>query len=262
MRYRVIAALSALAAVTFLGACDARADVAVDVAADGSGTVTASVHLDAEAVSQVGDLSRSVAVDDLRAAGWVIAAPVKEKGITTLSASKKFGSPAGLDEVMSELGNRLFTGWKIRTEHGFGSTSTEVTGRIHLTGSLDQFGDDALTAALDGRPLGRTPEQLAAEAGGKPPVFPLTLTLRLPAGVTADDQHADARTEGRTRSWTFEVGDAKAVDRELAAGSDEGGALPTLFVVGGVVALVGAALLAFTPARHGRSRRRPSRPAR
>ena len=228
-----------------LGACRASAAVAVDVAADGSGTVTASLHLDAEAVARVGDPAKALEVEDLRSAGWSVPPPQTVKGETTFVATKRFGSPAGLQEVMSELGRGLFDGWKISIDDGFGSTTTKVSGRIHLSGSLDQFGDEALTAALDGQPLGRSAEQLAQEGGGKPPTFPLTVTLRLPGDV-----------ESRTHSWTFEVGDDKKVQRDLGATSEHGSLLPVVLGVGGAVALLAAALLALTPARHARSRRR------
>lgn len=245
-----------------LGACRATADVAVDVGEDGSGTVAAAVHLDDEAAARVGDPAMAVAVEDLRAAGWTVAGPVRTKGSTTLRASKRFGSPAGLQQVMAELGRGLFSDWRIRIDDGFGSTTTKVTGRVHLTGSLDQFGDDELTKALDGLPLGRSPEQLAAEGGGKAPTVPLTLTVRLPHDVTVVENQSDARTEGRTRSWTFEVGNGTAVDRELGATSETGGTLPLLAVVGGVIALLAAGLLVLTPARHARSRRRTAVPMR
>ena len=90
-----------------------------------------------------------------------------------------------------------------------------------------------------------TAEQLAQEGGGKPPVFPLTVTLRLPGD-----------TEGDTRSWSFEVGDGKRVRRDLAAISEHGSPLPVVLGVGGAMALLAAALLALTPARNARSRRR------
>lgn len=243
-----------------LSACRATADVAVDIDADGSGTVVAAIHLDDEAVARVGDPTTAVAVEDLRAAGWSIAAPARTKGTTTLRASKRFGSPAGLQQVMSELGRGLFSDWRIRIDDGFGSTTTKVTGRIRLTGSLDQFGDDELTKALDGLPLGRSPEQLAEEGGGKTPTVPLTLRLRMPADVTVVENMSDARTEGRTRSWTFEVGSGTAVDRELGATSEAGGTLPLLAVVGGVLGLLAAGFLVLTPARHARSRRRTAVP--
>lgn len=227
----------------------------VDVAADGSGTVTVAVLLDREAVARVGDLSKAVAVDDLRGAGWNVAKPETTDDGTTLRASKRFGSPRGLQGVMSELGHDLFEGWRITIDDGFGSTTTKVSGRVHLTGSLDQFGDADLTKALDGQPLGRSAEQLAAEGGGKPPVFPVTVTVRLPDDVSGEESKG-GRTEGRLRTWTFDVGDGAAVDRELGASAEGGGPLPLLVVIAGVAALVGAALLVVTPSKGARSRRR------
>ena len=167
------------------GACRATGDVVVDVTPDGSGTVAVTVHVDAEALERVGDLAKAVKVDDLTAHGWTASTPVTARGTTSLTVTKPFGSAAGLAGLMSEVSGRsgLLGRWDAKVTDGFASTGWSAGGTITATGDLAQFSDEGLASALDGLPLGRTSQELAAEWGGATPSLPVTFTVRLPDGT-------------------------------------------------------------------------------
>ena len=110
--------------VMVLAACRVEGRVDVDVARDGSGTVTVAVGLDAEAVAKVGDLTKALQTSDLAEAGWKVAKPQKAGVITWVRATKAFRSPADLGPVMSEIG--LFRSWHLKVSNGFGSTTWKI----------------------------------------------------------------------------------------------------------------------------------------
>ncbi len=132
-----------------------------------------------------------------------------------------------------------------------------VDGRVVLTGSLDQFGDSDLTAALGGLPLGRTPEQLQAELG-KGGTIPLTVQVTLP-----DERRLGRRHQRRRRVVPRRVGPlairrcrARPVDDRLHAAASSGNdARPYLwFGLAAVAVLAAVSFWIFSRSR-ARSRR-------
>lgn len=238
-----------------LTACQAEGFVDVDVAPDGSGWVRVTVRLDKEAAAKVGDPSKLVRVDDLRDAGWMVTAPdVSDKGVT-FSARKSFGSPNGLQSVMSEVvGAEVFNGWRLSVTDGFGSSTVAVKGSIRLDGSLDQLSDADLAGALDGLPFGRTPDDLAAEAGGAAPTLPVTVRVRLPAEI--DHTNGAATSDSAVRQWRVVIGDGEARTTKVVATSTDGGSLPIVLLVLAGAALVAGLGLGLTVTARRRSTRR------
>ena len=94
--------LLALLAVVLLSACQIRTEVALDVAEDGSGTVTVSVGLDPDAASRVPGLEEELRIDDLEATGWTVTGPaVEADGFTWVRATKAFASsPVGAGAIV------------------------------------------------------------------------------------------------------------------------------------------------------------------
>ena len=133
----------------------------------------------------------------------------------------------------------ILRGWTVSVHDGFGSTSWKVTGTVHLTGSLDQFSDPDLAAALDKLPIGRTADELKAEIGGEAKPFPLRVRVDLPAD-----------SEGRS-AWSFEVGDGTKVDQAVSVEASRRSSTPMTLVLIGVI----AAALAVASAAIARSRR-------
>ncbi len=180
-----------------LSGCQVRAEVTVDVAEDGSGTVEVSVGLDQEALAELpdldangigdaADLTTMVRVDDLEATGWTVERPgTDDDGFTWVRATKPFGTPAEAVAVLSELTgpDGPLRDWQVERRRSFGRTEFRVAGSADLSGGLEAFGDAGLASALDGEPLG---EDAAAieERFGRPASELVTfdLTVLLPGG--------------------------------------------------------------------------------
>jgi hypothetical protein len=189
--------------------------VRIDVHDDGSGTVTVEVVLDGEAAKRLGDVDEQLSTEDLEAAGWKRSPAARRGDDTVVSVSKPFRSAEDLPKVLAEVSGDVFGGFTVEVEDGFARTTWSVRGTVTVSGDLAQFGDERLAAALDGLPLGRTPEELAAEFGGEPTV-PLSVEVRLPTAV--DDEARGARAvDARTRAWSVDLASGGEQRRPVAA---------------------------------------------
>lgn len=168
--------------------CRVQTEVTIDVADDGSGTVSVGVGLDPDATSRVPDLDAALRVDDLVAAGWAVTDPaIEDDGHTWVRASKPFADPAEAAVVLGELTgpDGPFQGFALTEERSFARTSFELTGTVDLAGGLEAFTDDDLAALLGGEPLGASVEELEAELGEPlADVYSLDLTVSMPDGST------------------------------------------------------------------------------
>lgn len=221
-------------------ACDVSGELRVEVARDGSGTVTVEVVLDAEAADRLGDPDEQIRTDDLEAAGWERSATMARGDDTVVSISKPFGSPDDLQGVLDEVAGSMFEDFGVEVEDGFARTTWTVRGNVRSPGDLADFGDERLAAALDGLPIGRTPEELAAEFGGSPSV-PLRVVVRMPAGVDDSSRGADA-VDDRARAWTVDLasGGEQSQRVALSAGARDAGPLRWFAVA--ALLLVGAGI--------------------
>jgi len=166
-------------------------EVNVRVEEDGSGGVEVVVALDADAVERVGgDLEAVMAVDDLLEAGWSVDGPVAEAdGWTRVRISHPFGTPEEaavvFDQIAAEDGP--FQDFAVARETSFAETRWTFTGRVDLTGGLEAFGDEGLTAELDGEPLGIPVEELEAQLGESlSRLLQIRVSVRLPGEVTSN----------------------------------------------------------------------------
>lgn len=240
-RAPVAVAIASLMLVV-LAACKAEGRVVVDVARDGSGTVTASVTLDDAALRSIGDLSTQLHTADLEAAGWTVAGPTTAGDLTTVSASKPFGAPEALGSVLDEVAGpgTVFRDWKVELGDGFATRSWTVGGTLASSGSLEQFSDVGVADQLGGLALGRTPEELAAEGGGSPPTFPLVVEVHLPDGTTA--------------SADLVLGEGQPTSVPLSASASEADRSPIRWFVGAAILLLIAVTLVvwrrFRQSRH------------
>lgn len=180
------AALGALVLVAALVGCRVQTEVVVDVAEDGSGTVSVGVGLDPDATSRVPDVAAALRVDDLRAAGWDVTAPrVEDDGHTWVRASKPFADPDGFAAVMGELTGPegALRDFALTEERSFARTTWEVTGTVDLAGGLEAFTDADLAELLGGEPLGASVEELEADLGEPlADVFTLLVSVTMPDG--------------------------------------------------------------------------------
>jgi hypothetical protein len=144
--------------------------------------VSVTATLDRAAVDAVGDLSKEVRLADLRRAGWSVA-PVERTagGGAVLRASHPFSDPSQVRSLISDVAGASgpFAGVSLAQQRSFLRTSTQVRGRVDLSGGLGAFADPALTSALRGTaadPLG-VPE---ARLLGPDDHFSLSVSAHLP----------------------------------------------------------------------------------
>ena len=207
-----------LAALLLLVGCDAAIDVVVTVEEDGSGVVRAEVELDGEASSEIIDLGTvGLALGDLAAAGWETDAPQRlESGGLQLSASKAFGTPAQLDEIIDEISGDagLFTDFELVRTKTFARVDYEVRGSINPV-PLENFGDPELVATL-----GRSIEELATRYGASPADVAIELQIELPGDprLTEEATGEAVGGDGTTISvWETSLADPSPTDVVISA---------------------------------------------
>lgn len=212
-----------LAGVLVLAGCRVDGRVRVDVAEDGSGTVTVEVVLDQEAAARIPDLAEQLRVRDLRRSGWEVTGPTEaEGGGVTVTASKPFGDPDQLAEVLDQIGG---VSGELTRERTFGRTTYDFTGTLDLSRGVRTFSDRQLTRLLDGAPLGQDQAELEAELGA--PLSELssfTFEIALPEG-----------DETVVTTYEAALGDEPVA---MAAGTEERNTLAWGLAAGAVAALV------------------------
>jgi len=249
MRRRVVPLLVCCALALAATACRVRADVVVEVRADGSGTVEVTVELDPAAARRLGDHGRGadrdrLALGDLEAAGWSLEEPERaDDGSVTFVARRPFAGPDQLGDVLDEVGgvDGVFRDVRLDVEDRFGSTEYRFASEVHLTGSPEQFSDAFLTEVLDGLPLARSPEELVAAGADDPEAITLGLTVSLPGG----DPNADGAADRDRSSWEFPVTGGEPSEERVTVSSVTSRGRTGVLVGIAVVATV-AALAAVT----------------
>ena len=167
-----------------LAGCQAEAALHIDVNEDGSGVVTASVILDAEAASRTVLFESPPLVEDLKVTGWNVAGPTPlPDGTYQMTASKTFSRADQLHGVIEELAgpNGAFRDFELDRATSFAKRSWTLTGTVDLTKGLASFSDDELNAQLGGPPLG--PDKAAQDAAlGRTleSIIHVTVQARLP----------------------------------------------------------------------------------
>jgi len=161
-------ALLLLAVLGLLAGCRVDATTRVEVADDGSGTVTVEVVLDQEAADRIPDLEEQLRVRDLRRTGWTITGPEPvDGGGVSITATKPFGDPEQLAVVLDELGGNRgpLRDPSLSRERGFGTISYDFSGTLDLSRGIATFSDRQLAQLLDGFPIGQDEAALEEELG-------------------------------------------------------------------------------------------------
>lgn len=133
------------------GGCQVVLTTGIEAKRDGSGLVRAAVGLDDEALRQLGDPATELRLDDLRQAGWAVAAPAREAdGLTWVRLSKPFADPDQAGRVAAELSGPggPFREFRLERRRSLLRTTTEFTGVVDLTAGLAGLYDQALQDAL------------------------------------------------------------------------------------------------------------------
>ncbi len=240
---RRVAGLLAVAAL-LLGGCKVDAHVDVTLRADGSGTVTARVTLDADAVRRLtphASLADAVPLADVRDAGWEVSDWATSPDGATITLAHDFVGQAELARLLTELAGPsgvLGDAQLTRSRSWIRAKDTiAVTGDLRALSTAVRS-DEALAQNLAdaGVDVNALDEQLRSELDQS---FTLTLAVHAP--------------DGETREATLRSGDHERV----SATSARTHATRVLFTVGGVGLLVLAVVLtgASLAARSRRRRR-------
>ncbi len=133
------------------GGCQVVLSTGIEARRDGSGLVRAAVGLDEEALRELGDPTTELRLDDLRQAGWEVAAPAKEAdGLTWVRLAKPFTDADGAARVAAELSGPYgpFRDFRLERDHSLIRTTTRFSGLVDLTGGLGGLTDQGLRDAL------------------------------------------------------------------------------------------------------------------
>ena len=144
-----------LALLALVGVCaSCKADVRVDVTLhqDGSGTVTARVALDGDAVQQLtttGPLAKSVPLDDLRAAGWRVSPWRVDSHGAVITLSHPFVGQDDLARRLEDLAGRngVLRDARITHQRGWFHSSDAVSVTVDLRALSAGVASDAELAA-------------------------------------------------------------------------------------------------------------------
>ena len=210
--------LLAVLVVALLAACQVRTEVAVDVAEDGSGTVTVSVGLDPDAAARFPGLADELRVDDLEATGWTVTGPaVEEDGFSWVRASKPFATPEEAGEVLTEIAGPggPFRDFALTRERSFARTEYGFSGVVDFsTEGLAAFSDDALTQALDGEPLGESVEAIEARIGA---AIDDAFTFRVAVGLPGDVESNAPTAASNGAVWEPRLSEGRAITLEATS---------------------------------------------
>jgi hypothetical protein len=239
---RLTLLLATVFVALLLASCRVDTDVVVAVSEDGSGTVTVTVTLDRDAARQLGDPATAVRLDDLRDAGWSVEDPATaDDGVVTFRAVRSFAGPDDLAGVLGEIGggdgsaesDGIFRDVELQVADAFAGTDYSFRTDVELTGSLEQFSDPDLAAALGGLPLARTPEELTVMGADDPATATLALSVSLPGDVTETNSADEA-----TPTWEFPMTGGAATSETASASSSTSQGLPIIVIGIGVVAVL------------------------
>jgi hypothetical protein len=173
-----------LAASTLLAACRLDVAVSMEMAVDGTGTVTIVATADDEVVDEVPDLAEILSLRDARSAGWEVRGPrPTEDGGMTITISHGFRDADEATAVLSSLGGPFDSMAVTRRVDGAGveaSATNTLGGTLVLLRGFASFADQRLIETAGGVPFadrleGHTPESTMA----------VTFSARLPGNVTA-----------------------------------------------------------------------------
>ena len=195
MRRRVITSVLLLVGTLALSACKVELATSVNVADNGSGTITVTAVADDEAVRLAPELGESLNLEDLRLAGWNVEVqnPAPGGGLSVV-AQRPFANvdEAGffLAQISGEDGP--FRGLVVTRSGGVNDATYSFAGSGGLLKGLAGFADsDALAV------LGSAPFEEAVARSGLPLNETLAVSMRvtLPGNVVATDSVIAPRAE-------------------------------------------------------------------
>jgi hypothetical protein len=242
---RRVAGLLAVAALLCAGCkVDARVDVALR--ADGSGTVTARVTLDADAVHRLtthAPLDRAVPLDDVRAAGWTVSGWQTAPDGATITLAHDFVGQTEVSQLLAELvgSTGVLRDARLTRSRSWirAKDSVSVTADLHdLSAGVKsdaQLSSNLVAAGVD---VGALDDQLRSQLDQ---AFTLTLAVHAP--------------DGATKTVTLRAGDQ---ERVAASSTRIHVARVALVIVGAALLVLALVLTAASLVARSRRRRRSS----
>ena len=177
--------LALVGAVALLAGCRLDLNVAVDLAADGTGTVRVTATADADLLARAPNAVTDLRLDDAKAAGWTVTGPTAtESGGAQVVLTKAFGSPEQATAILAEINGPSgpLRGLTLSQAREFATVTSNLTGEVRLDGGLGAFADQTLVQVAGKVPLA---DQVAASGVPLDQALGLTVTVDLPGTVTA-----------------------------------------------------------------------------
>lgn len=185
--------------------------VDIDVAENGSGTVSVGVSLDRAASDALGDAQ--IDLEDLALAGWEVSGPAREAdNLLWIRAAKPFGNAEELPSILAEIaGPDVFRGFELRRRSEFAEQTWEVAGQIDPAAAIPELLD---TLAFNAG-LGEVVFDAVRARGGTA----LTDGLTMRVGI---DLPGDLRSGGGDYAWAAVTGEEPvAVDVRMVSTAEQ-----------------------------------------
>lgn len=205
---RVVVAVFFLASTFVLASCRVDLATSVNVADNGSGTITVTAVADAEAVRLAPELNESLNFEDLRTAGWNIETqnPASPGGISVV-AQRPFATVDEAGFFLAQLSGEdgPLRGLVVTRSGGVNDATYTFEGSGGLPNGLAGFADaEALTV------LGANPFEQAIVRNGRSLTDSLSVSLRitLPGNTITTDGVIAPRSDddvATTFSWDVPV---------------------------------------------------------
>ncbi|MFM2114273.1 MAG: hypothetical protein RI908_14 [Actinomycetota bacterium] len=226
MRRRAIVSAFLVAGTLVLGACKVDLDTSVNVADNGSGTITVTADADADAVRMAPELSDSLNLDDLRAAGWNVEVqdPSLAGGLSVV-AQRPFANVDEAGFFLAQLSGEdgPLRGFVVTRSGSVNDATYTFKGSGGLPNGLAGFADAEALAVI-----GAIPFEQAIVRSGRSLSESLTVSLRvtLPGNAVSTDGVVAERADddvASSFSWEIPVDGttlafaATTRDRDLAA---------------------------------------------
>ncbi|MFZ4812157.1 MAG: hypothetical protein ACOYL9_12510 [Ilumatobacteraceae bacterium] len=205
-----------LALVVALSACRVDVSVGVDVAQNGSGTITVTAVADAAVVAAAPNLAADLQLDDVRAAGWQSDGPVPTAdGGLSIVLTHGFDSPEQATALLADLNgpDGPLRAVSITREASRSGVDIVMTGAAGLTKGVSSFADPDALAALGAAPYA---DRLAAAGVASNDAVSVTFRATLPGEVRSTTGTVTAPE--RTVTWVVPT-DGTRID--VAASSHE-----------------------------------------
>lgn len=160
--------LGFVAAAMILCSCQVNAVVTLDVAQNGSGSVTLNLIADSEVVAAVPNLADDLRFDDMTAAGWDVSRPNKTAdGGLQVSLNHTFDNSEQAGTLLNQLSGEFgpFKQMSLsRTGKDTDSTFT-LDGILQVDGGLNAFADAKLLKTIGGAPFEENLQQAELDLG-------------------------------------------------------------------------------------------------